>query len=325
MFSIKDLTSKQKFYSFFPINQKYKKYQDFASQLRQMLWFENEFNPKNDLKDFNTMQEEEKNVLKKIIAFFVTSDNIIMNNIEENFSKEFQPKEIVDYYKEQDYNENIHWKMYSLFQIIFAESEKEQKELERAVENDPTIKKKADWTNKWFNREIPLQERIIAFSIVEGLFFCSAFCVIFWFREKGILKEFCDSNNFIFRDESLHFKVAVNLYNDLYDSERIKPEKFYSMLKEAVLVEEEFVRSMIPIDLNGMNQDLMIDYVHHIANRISNEYKYESIYDTYNPFDFMDKISLMNQTSFFERVTTEYQRSGNIEDEDEDIGDALFY
>ena len=72
-----------------------------------------------------------------------------------------------------------------------------------------------DWINKYFNRDIPLGERLIAFAIIEGVFFASSFASIFWLKTKGnLMPAIIMANNLIQVDESIHISIAVNLYNN---------------------------------------------------------------------------------------------------------------
>ena len=135
--------------------------------------------------------------------------------------------------------ENIHAETYGHFVRLFVAIADEQRRLFRAIETVPTIQAKAQWCFRWFNRnECSFASRLIAFAIVEGVFFCSSFAAIYWFRQRGILPGLCFSNELIARDENMHMRFACLLYSEL--QEKMSTTDIYAMLDEAVLLEKAF-------------------------------------------------------------------------------------
>lgn len=109
----------------------------------------------------------------------------------------------------------------------------------RAIETIPTVREKAKWCFKWLDRTAhPFAVRLIAFAIVEGIFFCSSFAAIYWFRSRGLLPGLCFSNELISRDESMHMRFACMLYSELLDS--VAHEDIVQMVEEAVFLEKAF-------------------------------------------------------------------------------------
>ena len=162
---------------------------------------------------------------------------------------------------------------------------------------------------KWISSEQPFVNRLIAFAVVEGIFFSGAFCSIFWLKSKGkMVKALGHSNELIARDEGLHTQFAVLLYKKL----KTKPtqETVYDIVKEAVTIEKEFICDSIPCDLIGMNKVLMSEYIEFVADRLVQQLGFDKIYDSKCPFDFMEQIGLDGKTNFFEKRVSEYQLSG---------------
>ena len=97
------------------------------------------------------------------------------------------------------------------------------------------------------------------------------------------------SNELISRDEGLHTDFAVLLYSMLI--EKLPEETIHDIIKEAVEIEKEFIIESIPCRLIGMNSDLMSQYIEFVADRLVVQLGYSKIYNTANPFDFMEMIS----------------------------------
>ena len=74
--------------------------------------------------------------------------------------------------------------------------------------------------------------------------------------------------------------------------------------------EKEFVCEALPVDLIGMNSRMMADYIEFVADRLLVSLGVPKMYNTQNPFDWMELISLQGKTNFFERRVAEYQKAG---------------
>lgn len=165
--------------------------------------------------------------------------------------------------------------------------------------------------------------RLIAFAIVEGIFFSGSFCAIYWLKQRGLMPGLTFSNELISRDEGMHTDFAVMLYKMIIEhniEEKIDENTVYSMIDEAVIIENEFINESIQCSLIGMNADLMNKYIKFVADRLLVQLSYEKKYYIDNPFDFMELISLRPKSNFFEVRVGEYKRqqvNTNIEiDED---------
>ena len=197
---------------------------------------------------------------------------------------------------------------YSLLIDTLIKDETEKTKLFKALDNFPCIKKKADWSIKWINdNRSGFATRLIAFACVEGIFFSGAFCSIYWLKKRGIMPGLTFSNELISRDEGMHTDYAVLLFNTL--NKKPKKSKIIEIIKEAVEIEKEFITEALPCKLIGMNQKLMKQYIEFVADRLIVQLGYNKIYESNNPFDFMEMISLEGKTNFFEKRVGDYSLS----------------
>ena len=272
-------------------------------------WTVEEIDLEADVKDWNTkLNADEQYFIKHILAFFAASDGIVNENLAENFVNEVQYSEAKFFYGFQIMMENIHSEMYSLLIDTLIKDEEDKDKLFHALENFPAIKKKADWAIKWIDSP-SFAERLVAFAAVEGIFFSGSFCSIFWLKKRGLMPGLATSNEFISRDEGLHCDFAVHLHNN-HLINQVPKERIKQIIVEALEIEREFVTESLPVDLIGMNSKLMTQYLEFVTDRLLTELNCEKEFNSENPFDFMEMISLEGKTNFFEKRVSEYQKAG---------------
>lgn len=205
--------------------------------------------------------------------------------------------------------ENIHAETYSLLIDTYIKDPKQRTYLFDAIETIPCIKKKADWAIKWIeDQDSTFAQRLIAFAAVEGIFFSGSFASIFWLKKRGLMPGLSFSNELISRDEGLHTDFACLLFNHLNN----KPDKaaVLAIIAEAVEIECEFLTEALPVALLGMNSKLMVQYIEFVADRLLLSLGNPKHYNSTNPFDFMESISLAGKTNFFEKRVGDYQKAG---------------
>jgi ribonucleotide reductase beta subunit family protein with ferritin-like domain len=293
-------------YVMFPIEYPdiYKMYKLAAS----VFWIPDEINFSQDLIDIQKLNENEKYFIMHILAFFAASDGIVMENLATRFSKEIPKPEVISFYAFQNAMEAIHSETYSLLIDTYVKEESKKNELFNAVNTFPAIKEKAEWTIKWINDyDSSFGTRLIAFAIVEGLFFSSSFCAIFWLRERKLLPGLSFANQLIARDESLHTDFACLLYSKLEN--KIDTSIVKKMFEDAVKIELKFITESIPCSMIGMNTHLMSEYVMFMADRLLNKLGYDKIYNKENPFQFMEMSASETKASFFEVKVSSYAKS----------------
>ncbi|NP_001244266.1 ribonucleoside-diphosphate reductase subunit M2 [Bombyx mandarina] len=272
-------------------------------------WTVEEVDLSKDLSDWETLKDSERHFIKHVLAFFAASDGIVNENLVERFSQEVQVTEARCFYGFQIAMENVHSEMYSLLIDTYIRDPKERDFLFNAVETLPCVKKKADWALQWIaSKTATFGERIVAFAAVEGIFFSGSFASIFWLKKRGLMPGLTFSNELISRDEGLHTDFACLMFQHLVQ----KPTKecVLHIIKDAVVIEQEFLTDALPVRLLGMNCELMSQYIEFVADRLLVDLIGEKHYNTKNPFDFMNLISLEGKTNFFEKKVGEYQKCG---------------
>jgi ribonucleotide reductase beta subunit family protein with ferritin-like domain len=286
----------------FPI--KDNKIWEFYKSSLSLFWTTDEITLNTDYKDFEKLTKNEKHFIKLILAFFASADGVVNENLCMRFSNEVQLAEARAVYSVQNFIETIHSETYSLLIQSYIKDEEERNELFKSIETIPTISKKLLWGMKWITSEESFATRLIAFSIVEGLFFSGAFCSIFWLKKRGLMPGLTFSNELISRDEGMHTEFAIYLYNTYCD--KIDEKIIKDMFEEAVMLEKEFILEALPVRLIGMNHILMSQYIEYVADRLLVQLNYSKLYNTPNSFDFMEGISIEGKTNFFEKRVSEY-------------------
>jgi len=280
-------------------------------------WIAEEIDLSKDLDDWVTLNNNERHFIKNILAFFAGSDGIVLENLVLNFFKEIQIPEVRSFYSFQIMMESTHSETYSLLIDKYITDQQEKRKTFHAIDTSPAIKKKADWAIKWIDSDIStFSTRLVGFAIVEGLFFSGAFCSIYWLKKRGLMPGLTFSNELISRDEGMHTEFAVLLYSMIQN--KLSQKDIYTIFKDAVSIEKEFILESIPCNLIGMNVDMMSQYIEFVADRLIVQLGYAKLFHTDNPFDFMELISLNSKTNFFEKRVSEYSL-GNINNENEDI------
>lgn len=268
-------------------------------------WRAEEMDLSKDIDHWNTLNADEQHFISMILAFFAASDGIVLENLAMRFMNDVQVAEARAFYGFQIAIENIHSESYSLLIDTYIKDKEKKHNLFNAIANYPCIKKKADWAQKWIHdHRSSFASRLVAFACVEGIFFSGAFCSIFWLKKRGLMPGLTFSNELISRDEALHCEFAVLLYSKL--QKKLQKERIHEIIKEAVEIEIEFICDALPCRLIGMNSELMTQYIKFVADRLCLQLGYEKIYNSTNPFSWMELISLEGKTNFFERRNDSY-------------------
>ena len=287
------------------------KYDDIWEKYQQALasfWVAEEIDLADDIEHWNSLNSNEQHFIKYVLAFFAAADGIVNENLGLRFMTEVQIPEARAFYAVQIMMEQIHNQTYSLLLDAYIKDPEERDQLFAAHRTIPVVKKKAEWALKWISSDAPFAQRLLAFACIEGIFFSGSFCAIFWIKTKGKMPGLTFSNELISRDEGLHVDFGCLLYSKL--RERLPDNVVYELIKEAVTIEHEFVREALPVNLIGMNADLMCDYIDFVADRLLVSLGLEKAFGTPNPFPFMDQIGMLSKSNFFERRVSDYRKSG---------------
>jgi ribonucleoside-diphosphate reductase subunit M2 len=304
------LTENKNRYVLFPIQ--YPDIYEMYKKAAASYWVTDEINFQQDLNDLEKMSENERYFINHVLAFFAASDGVVMENLSLRFSNEVPVPEVRQFYAFQNAIEAVHSETYSVLIDTYVKDHQEQLSLFNAVDNFPAIREKAEWAIKWINdTTAPFSQRLVAFAIVEGLFFSASFCAIFWLRERGLLPGLSFANQLISRDESMHTEFACLMYSKLKN--RLSRDIVNQMIDEAVQIEMKFITESIPCNMIGMNADLMKDYIMYIADRLMIMLGYEKMYEKSNPFQFAEISSLEGKSSFFEVRVSEYAKPVSLQ------------
>ncbi len=302
------LSDEENRYVIFPIKEK--EFWSMYKKAEANFWTAEELDLSKDMNDWNKLSDNEKYYIKNILAFFAASDGIVNENLVERFCQEVKILEAKFFYGFQIAMENIHSETYSLLIDTYIKDNQEKTKLFNAIQTIPSIKKKADWALKWINdKNSPFSHRVIGFAAVEGIFFSGAFCSIFWLKKRGLMPGLCHSNELISRDEGLHTEFAVLMYKHLKN--KPSDEIIIQIIKEAVEIEKEFITESLSCELLGMNKNLMSQYIEYVSDRLLKMFGIDPIFNSKNPFDWMELISVQGKTNFFEKRVGEYANKAN--------------
>lgn len=270
-------------------------------------WVAEEVDFSKDYEHFCKLNSGEQHFIKMILAFFSSSDTIVNINLGERFINDVKIREAIVAYSWQMMMESIHSETYSLQIDNIIKDPEEKDKLFNAVREFPCIAEKAAWAVKWIESNDSFALRLLAFAIVEGVFFSGSFCSIFWLKKRNVMPGLCTSNELIARDEGMHTNFAVLLYSMLKN--KVPEADVHLMFQDAVEIERKFICESLPCALLGMNSDLMTQYIKFVADRLLLDLGYCKFFNVTNPFDFMESISVEGKTNFFESRPTQYQKS----------------
>tara|TARA_B110000858_G_scaffold91547_1_gene105750 strand:+ start:214 stop:1389 length:1176 start_codon:yes stop_codon:yes gene_type:complete len=295
-------------FSLFPI-----KHPDLYAEYKRSsacFWTVEEIDLSTDVVDFKEkLNADERFFVLHVLAFFAQADGIVIENLVTNFCTEVQLAEARQFYTFQAAIEAVHSETYSLMIDALVQNEVMKKRLFSAIDTMPAIAKKAKWAMQWIASDRPFSERLVAFAVVEGVFFSGAFCAIFYLKKRGLMPGLAFANELISRDEGLHTDFATLLYRN-HVIHKLGRERILEIITEAVDIECEFVSSALPVRLIGMNAKDMQNYIRFVADRLLTDLGYEKHYNLQNPFSWMQMISMSSKANFFEKRNSDYQKAG---------------
>lgn len=289
----------------FPI--KYQCIWDLYKQHVSCFWVPSEIDFSKDRTDWENLNDNERYFIKNILAFFACSDGIIIENLVSNFCTEVQLPEARAFYTFQIAMEQVHSETYSLMIDSLIKDPLEKQTLLEGIETIPAVIAKAEWAVKHMNPDASFAKRLVAFACVEGIFFSGSFCAIFWLKKRGLMSALTFSNELIARDESLHCLHACLIYSLLH--EKISQAEILEIVTEAVACEKWFITDSLPVNLIGMNNELMLEYIEFVSDYLLVSLGCQKHYNTANPFNWMDMISMQGKTNFFESRVSSYQKA----------------
>ncbi len=272
------------------------------------------------------LSPQEAHLVKRLVAFFATADNIVAHNLVLNFYKHINSPEYRMFLGKQLFDEMLHVETYLLLVDNYIPDLEERKAAFDAFKNIPSVKKKADFCFKYMDSIESLDkldsdekrkqfiENLVCFaSCVEGLFFFGSFAYVYFLRNKGLLPGLATATNWVFRDESMHIEAtmaAIDVikkeYPHLFDKNL--EERVVTMIKEAIEVEMSFCEDALSHGVTGLSPKLMREYLEYVADQRLTQLGFAKIYNSKNPFSFMVLQDVQPLTNFFEKRVTEYSK-----------------
>lgn len=313
----------------FDLNLRPMKYPVFFEMYKAAIkntWTVDEVDFSSDISDLaNRLSESERHLISRLVAFFATGDSIVANNLVLNLYKHINSPEARMYLSRQLYEEALHVQFYLTLLDTYIPDMAEREKAFQAVENIPSIKKKAEFCFKWMNSIDELTEirtaahkkqflmNLVCFACcIEGLFFFAAFAYVYFLRSKGLLNGLATGTNWVFRDESAHMNFAFEVISTarredpgLFDLEL--QDKIVEMMKEAVDCEMAFAEDVLSMGVAGLSPKDMRTYLEYVADRRLSALGIHPIYEAKNPFSFMDLQDVQELSNFFERRVSAYQ------------------
>lgn len=274
------------------------------------IWTPPEIDYSMDKKVYESMTPNEQHYYSHILAFFAGADGIVSQNISTRFIEDIDIPIIQATYAFQNYMEFIHNETYSLLLQSMIPTQDERDKLFNSIKTMPVIKKKYDYALKYMTCDCKFKYRLMAYILFEGIMFSGSFASIYYNKTKGgdkILQGLVTANEFIARDESMHVQFGILLYSKL--EEKLTQKEIHNMFKKAVDIEKEFINESLPCNLIGMNAKSMSEYIEYLADFYLKWLGYDKLYNSTNPFPFMEAISLESKTNFFEHRVSQYSKA----------------
>lgn len=284
---------------------------ELYEQSVRSFWTVYEVDLERDGDSLAKLSRAEMHLLQQVLSFFAASDIIVNDNIMNQFYNECVYAEAKQFYAMQLGVESVHTHMYNvLIERYFPPSERVK--LFHGIESNPHILNKAKFCVDFMNHREPLGVRLVAYAAIEGIFFCSSFACIYFFKKKGYLPGLTFSNELIARDESLHTKFSCELYKTLTGARVtavVDQCRIHAIIQQAFDCEAEFVKDMLSGEILGFTSSMMLDYVRHVCNVVLGMLNCDPLFiGVEQPFEFMDMIGLTTKTNFFESRVSEYAK-----------------
>jgi ribonucleoside-diphosphate reductase beta chain len=284
--------------------------QKYVTWMEEASWFAEQVNFKNDKRDWEILDEGTKHIVRSILGFFQIFDHIVGQNININFMSEINCKDAQHVYIIQADQERIHEKSYDLQPRAICRGD-ELNEILYAMKKNPIIPKMVDWINYYMGK-MSIGLRLIAFVMVEGVWFSGAFCFLHWLKLRNVLPGITESNEFIRRDEGIHTQFGCYLI-----AEYLIMKPHWTEMKEIVVsateIADEFINKAIPCKLAGMNAGLMSQYIRFQADTVVKMMGYSPVFNVSNPFKFMESFDIHDKKDFFAVKPTGYKTEKNSE------------
>lgn len=279
-------------------------------------WIVEEIDLQDDLVHWNNLKQGERHFITHILAFFASLDFLVCENISANFGQEILNAQVRSHFAAQELIETIHAEAYGLLIMTYIQDAEQRNKILRSIQTMPIIERKAKWAVKYMNADkVSLAERLCGFVCLEGVQFSSSFASVYYFKSRGLLPGLCFANALIARDEAAHAEGGVMIFRKLEN--QLPESRVHEIFRDAVDVEKEFICESLPVDLIGINSREMSRYVEYIADFWLVRLGYGKLYNSNNPFGWMESISLQGVSNHFEVRSSEYSKANVLAAQDE--------
>ena len=304
------------------------RYPQFYDRFRDAIkntWTVEEVDLHSDLNDLARLTPAERHLVNRVVAFFATGDTIVANNLVLNLYQHLNAPEARLYLSRQLFEEAVHVQFYLTLLDTYVPDEGERFEAFAAVENIPSIRRKAEFCFKWIDSVFELGKlrtrddrrtlllNLICFAAcIEGLFFYGAFAYVYFLRSRGLLHGLASGTNWVFRDESMHMAFAFDVVDTV---RREEPELFdealtsqvREMIAEAVACEVQYAEDLLGPGVPGLPLSDMTSYLQYVADRRLAQLGLPPEFGAANPLAFMELQDVQELANFFERRVSAYQ------------------
>src|SRR5215469_1778205 len=305
---------------------KYPAFYDMYKAAIKNTWTVEEVDFSTDVSDLHErMTDAERHLVKRLVAFFATGDSIVGNNLVLNLYKHINSPEARMYLSRQLFEEAQHVEFYLTLLDTYVPDARERAAAFAAVDNIPSIHKKAQFCFRWSDsiqqlesictdeeRRLFLLNLICFACCIEGLFFFAAFAYVYFLRSRGLLQGLAAGTNWVFRDESCHIDFAFEVIRtvrrqgpELFD--KATENRVVEMLEEAVDCEMAFAEDVLSLGVGGLSAKDMLEYLRYVADRRLEALGISPVFGSKNPFGFMELQDVQELTNFFERRVSAYQ------------------
>ena len=306
---------------------KYPAFYEMYKQAIKNTWTVDEVDFSSDVNDLHSrLNPNEVFLIKRLVAFFATGDTIVGNNLVLNLYRHINSPEARMYLGRQLYEEMLHVQFYLTLLDTYISDVNERAKAFSAINDIPSIKKKADFSFKWMDsicsmerinskedKKLFLRNLICFAGTIEGLFFFAAFAYVYFLRSKGLLNGLASGTNWVFRDESCHIEFAYAVIDvirqeepDLFDS--AFQDHITAMFHEAIDCELSFASEILSNGVGGLSLKDMKSYLQYITDLRLERLHIPGPFKAKNPFDFMELQDTQELTNFFERRVAAYQK-----------------
>lgn len=275
-------------------------------------WTETEIDFRSD--NFDSITDNQKRMVKKLIFFFANSDSIVADNIFNNLMAGDIPLEAELFLGYQLYNEHIHMITYGDLIEAYIKDTNEKFKAYNAIHQSDFVAKKLKWADRYANSSTSFEESLISAIAVESIYFSSTFAAIFWLKELQLpLKGLFKANLSILKDEINHYKFTTYLYKN-YVTNKLEESKVKSILLDAVEVEKNFIDDFINEGVEGVDGSELKKYVEFVCDIVLENIGIKKHFNTEHNLRFMDSIGIQKTVNHFEARSSNYIRTeGNAE------------